>query len=105
MKVLHINNQSFQREVMESEQPVLLDFWSPRCGPCRAVLPIVDEIAGENPNIKVAKVNVEEQPELAMQFKIRSVPTLMVMQDGEIKNKSIGAKNKGSILSMLQSIA
>ena len=105
MSAVNINNNNFQDEVINSSKPVLLDFWSPRCGPCRAVLPIVDEIAGENPNIKVAKVNVEEQPELAMQFKIRSVPTLMVMQDGEIKNKSIGAKNKGSILSMLQSIA
>ena len=105
MSAVNINNNNFHDEVINSSKPVLLDFWSPRCGPCRAVLPIVDEIAGENPNIKVAKVNVEEQPELAMQFKIRSVPTLMVMQDGEIKNKAIGAKNKSSILSMLQSIA
>ena len=105
MSAVNINNNNFHDEVINSSKPVLLDFWSPRCGPCRAVLPIVDEIAGENPNIKVAKVNVEEQPELAMQFKIRSVPTLMVMQDGDIKQKSVGAKNKSSILSMLQNIA
>ena len=105
MSAVDINNNNFHDEVLNSSKPVLLDFWSPRCGPCRAVLPIVDEIAGENPHIKVAKVNVEEQPELAMEFKIRSIPTLMVMENGEIKNKSIGAKNKASILSMLKSIA
>ena len=105
MSAVNINNNNFHDEVINSSKPVLLDFWSPRCGPCRAVLPIVEEIADENPHIKVGKINVEEHPELAIQFKIRSVPTLMVMQNGEIKDKSAGARNKGAILSMLQSIA
>ena len=105
MSAININNINFHDEVINSGKPVLVDFWSPRCGPCRSVLPIVEEIARENEHIKVAKVNVDEHPELALHYRVRSIPTLMVMHNGEIINKSAGAKNKSAILSMLPSMA
>ena len=83
MSAIHIDKNNFQNEVIHSEKPVLLDFWAPWCGPCRMVVPIVDEIAAERQDIKVGKVNVDEQPELASQFKITSIPTLVVMEKGE----------------------
>ena len=101
MSAIIININNFHEEVINSAKPVLLDFWSPRCGPCRSVLPIVEQIAGERPDIKVAKINVDEHPELAGQFKIRSIPTLMVMREGEIVNRASGARSKNAILSMI----
>ena len=101
MSAINININNFHEEVINSDKPVLLDFWSPRCGPCRSVLPIVEQIAGERPDIKVAKINVDEHPELAGQYKIRSIPTLMVMRDGEIVNRASGARPKNAILSMI----
>ena len=101
MSAINININNFHEEVINSAKPVLLDFWSPRCGPCRSVLPIVEQIAGERPDIKVAKINVDEHPELAGQFKIRSIPTLMVMRNGEIVNRASGARPKNAILSMI----
>lgn len=101
MSAINININNFHEEVINSAKPVLLDFWSPRCGPCRSVLPIVEQIAGERPDIKVAKINVDEHPELAGQFKIRSIPTLMVMREGEIVNRASGARSKNAILSMI----
>ena len=80
---------------------MLLDFWSPRCGPCRSVLPIVEQIAGERPEIKVAKINVDEQPELAAAFGVTSIPMLVVLKDGKIVNQSVGARPKAQILAML----
>ena len=101
MKVLHINNDNFHNEVLNSDKPVLLDFFASWCGPCRMVGPILDEIAQEREDIKVCKVNIDEQPELANRFRIMSVPTLMVLKDGKIVEQSVGAMPKHQILAML----
>ena len=101
MSVININGSNFEQEVMNSEKPVLLDFWAPWCGPCRMVGPILDEIAAERPDIKVCKINVDEEPELAQQYQVMSIPRLMVIKNGEIVNSSVGAKPKAKILAML----
>ena len=101
MSAININKNNFQSEVMNSEQPVLLDFWAPWCGPCRMVAPIVEVIARERKDIKVGKVNVDEQPELASRFGVMSIPTLVVMKDGKIVNQAMGARPKNAILGML----
>ena len=101
MSAVNINQSNFHEEVMNSERPVLLDFWAPWCGPCRRVVPIVEEIAREREDIKVGKINVEEEPELAMQFGVMSIPTLMVMKNGKIENQARGARPKQAILAML----
>ncbi len=101
MSAVNINHHNFQSEVIQSGKKVLLDFWAPWCAPCRMVVPIVEQIASERPDILVGKVNVDEQPELARRFGVISIPTLLVMQDGEIVSKSIGAKPKQAILNML----
>ena len=101
MSAINVNKNNFQREVMESDKPVLLDFWAPWCGPCRMVVPIVEEIAGERDDIKVVKINVDEQPELANQFGIMSIPTLMVIRDGKVVNQAMGARPKNAILDLL----
>ena len=101
MSVLHIARNNFQSEVLDSDRPVLLDFWAPWCTPCRMVGPILDEIAGERSDIKVAKVNVDEQPELAGQFGVMSIPTLVVVKEGRIVQQAMGARPKAQILSML----
>lgn len=101
MSVITITKDNFESEVTNSDKPVLLDFWATWCGPCRMVSPIVDEIAEENGNIKVGKVNVDEQPELASSFSVMSIPTLMVFKGGEIKDKTIGAVPKEQILAMI----
>ena len=101
MSAININKNNFQNEVLNSEMPVLLDFWAPWCGPCRMVSPIVDEIATERGDIKVGKVNVDEQPELAAQFGVMSIPTLVVMKGGKVVNQMVGARPKSQILAML----
>ena len=101
MKVLHINKDNFHNEVLNSEKPVLLDFFASWCGPCRMVGPIIEEIANEREDIVVAKVNVDEQPELAQQFNVYSIPTLAVMRDGKIVRQETGARPKAQILAML----
>lgn len=101
MAAININQQNFHNEIMNSDKKVLLDFWAPWCGPCRMVVPIVEQIAEERNDIKVGKINIDEEPLLAQQFGIMSIPTLLVMQEGKIVNQSIGAKPKGAILSML----
>ena len=101
MSVTNINKNNFRNEVLNSEKPVLLDFWASWCGPCRMVSPIVDEIAAERGDIKVGKVNVDEQPELAGQFGVMSIPTLVVMKGGKVVNQMVGARPKSQILAML----
>lgn len=102
MTALNINKNNFQEEVLNSDRPVLLDFWASWCGPCRMVSPIVDEIAEERSDIKVCKINVDEQQELAASFGVMSIPTLVVMKNGKIVNQSAGARPKAQILQMLQ---
>lgn len=101
MSAININTNNFQSEVMNSEKPVLLDFWASWCGPCRMVVPIVEEIGEERSDIVVGKVNVEEQQDLARQFRVMSIPTLVVIKDGKVVNRSVGAKSKEEILAML----
>ena len=102
MKTLHITKETFQKEVLQSNIPVLLDFWAPWCGPCRMVGPILDEIAEEREDIKVCKVNVDEEPELAGQYDVMTIPTLMVLKNGQIITQSAGARPKDSILAMFE---
>ena len=101
MAVLNINQNNFQEEVINSDKPVLLDFWAAWCGPCRMVSPIIDEIAAERSDIKVGKVNVDEQPDLASQFRVMIIPTLVVMKDGKVVNQAMGAMPKAQILALL----
>ena len=101
MKVLHINKDNFHKEVLHSEKPVLLDFFASWCGPCRMVGPILDEIAEEREDIKVCKVNIDEQPELASRFRVMSIPTLVVLKDGQIMEQAVGARPKHQILAMV----
>ena len=101
MTAININKNNFQNEVMNSDKTVLLDFWAPWCAPCRMVVPIIEEIAGERPDIKVGKINVDEQPELASEFSIMSIPTLVVMKNGKIVQQVSGARPKNAILEML----
>ena len=101
MSAININKNNLRNEVLDSEKPVLLDFWAPWCGPCRMVSPIVDEIAAERGDIKVGKVNVDEERELAGQFGVMSIPTLVVMKGGKVANQMVGARPKSQILAML----
>lgn len=96
-----ISDATFDSVVLNSDIPVLLDFWAPWCAPCRMVGPILDEIAEERSDVKVAKINIDEQPELASQFGVMSIPTLMVMKEGRIVQQAMGARPKAQILSML----
>ena len=102
MSAININKNNFQNEIMDSEKTVLLDFWASWCAPCRMVVPIIEEIAGERPDIKVGKINVDEQPELASEFSIMSIPTLVVMKNGKIVQQVSGVRPKNAILEMLQ---
>ena len=101
MSYINITNQNFNEEVLQSDKPVLIDFWASWCGPCRMIAPIVEEIAEERSDINVGKINVDEEPELATRFGIMSIPTLVVMRDGEMVNKLVGARPKNQILDML----
>lgn len=101
MSAIHINRNNFESEVLKSDKKVLVDFWAPWCGPCRMVGPIVDAIADERPDVKVCKINVDEEQDLATQFGIMSIPTLMVIQDGKVITQVMGARPKDAILKML----
>lgn len=102
MSAISINSSNFQTEVLESSKPVLLDFWAPWCGPCKMVAPIVEEIAGENDQITVGKINVDEEMELAVRFGVTSIPTLVVMKDGKPVQTAIGYRPKAEILKLLE---
>lgn len=101
MSVLTVTQENFQSEVAGSDKPVLLDFWASWCGPCRMVSPLIDEIAEETPAVKVGKVNVDEQPALAAQFGVMSIPTLIVLKDGKEAARTMGAQPKQQILALL----
>jgi len=101
MSAININKNNFENEVLNSDKTVLLDFWASWCAPCRMVVPIVEEIAGERRDIKVGKINVDEEPELANKFSIMSIPTLVVMKNGKIVQQVSGARPKDAILEML----
>ena len=101
MSVHTITKENFDQLVLQSAKPVLVDFWAPWCGPCRMVSPIVDEIADERDDIVVGKVNVDEQPELAMQFGVMSIPALLVFKDGRLANQAVGARPKDDLLALL----
>ena len=101
MSAINVNKNSFNQEVLNSDKPVLIDFWASWCGPCRMVGPLVEEIAAERSDVKVVKVNVDEEQELAVQFQVMSIPTLVVMKNGKIVNRAVGARPKAQILAML----
>ena len=101
MSAININIHNFDAEVLASDKPVLLDFWAPWCGPCRMVVPIVEQIAEEHPEIKVGKINVDEEQELAARYGIMSIPTLIVIKDGQVVNQAVGARSKSAILGMI----
>lgn len=101
MSVLTITTENFDEEVMSCQKPVLLNFWAPRCGPCRMVAPILHKLAEERPDIRFCEINVDEQPELAAEFEVTSIPTLVVMDGGAIVGQTVGARPKEIILEML----
>lgn len=101
MSAITVTNETFHKEVMLCEKPVLVDFWAPWCAPCRMVSPLVDEIADERDDIKVVKVNIDEEAELARAYKVMSIPTLLVIKDGEVVNRTVGAMPKAEIKALL----
>ncbi len=102
MAAVTLTESNFETEVLKSDKPVLVDFWASWCGPCRMVSPIVDEIGNENDDIKVGKVNVDEQPGLAQQYSIMSIPALIVFKNGKVTNQTVGARPKDAILSLIK---
>lgn len=102
MAAIFISNENFESEVLKSDLPVLVDFWAPWCGPCMMLGPIIEDIAEENADIKVCKVNVEENPDLAVQYKIMNIPTIVAFKNGEIYKKSVGIISKSEILDLVK---
>ena len=102
MAVVHLTLENFEAEVIQSDKPVLVDFFAPWCGPCRMLSPIIDEIAEERTDVKVCKINTDEQEELAMRFGIMSIPTLIVFKNGEVVKKTMGVQPKAALLGLLE---
>lgn len=102
MSVISINKNNYEKEVLNSDKKVLLDFYADWCGPCHMVAPVVDEIAKEHPEYKIGKVNVDEQPELASSFGVMSIPSIFVLEGGKVIKKALGARSKTELLSMLE---
>jgi thioredoxin 1 len=102
MAVITITKDNYENEVVKSDKPVLLDFWATWCGPCRMVSPTVEQIADEHPEYKVGKVNVDEEAELSMMFKVSGIPTLVAMKGGEVAGKQVGVHSKQDILTMMK---
>lgn len=105
MSALHITKENFDQEVLNSRQPVLIDFWASWCGPCQMLLPVIEELAQEVQTVKICKINVDEQPELAQQFQVMTIPTLVLMDGEKVLDRSVGVKSKEEILKMLGKIA
>ena len=101
MAVVNGNLENFENEVLKSEKPVLVDFWASWCGPCRELGPVVDALGEELTDVKVVKINVDEERELAKKYKVFSIPTLVVIKDGQAVNKSVGVRSREEILAML----
>lgn len=102
MAALHLTKDTFDQEVLKSDKPVLVDFWAAWCGPCQMLLPVIEELAGEDTGAKICKVNVDEEPELAQRFRVMTIPTLLVFKNGELVETAVGVKPKAAILKMLQ---
>ena len=102
MAAMKITNENFQKEVLEADVPVLVDFWASWCGPCKMLLPIGEELAGEVKNARIGKVNVDEQPELAERFRVMTIPTLILFKNGQVVDSSVGVKPKSAILNMIE---
>ena len=101
MSAIQVNKDNFQEVVLNSDKPVLVDFWASWCGPCRMVAPVLAEIANERSDVKVCKINVDEEPELAGRYNVMSIPTLLVVKEGQVVNQAVGARPKSQILSLL----
>ena len=102
MSVLELTLDNFEAEVLQSDKPVLIDFWATWCGPCRMIAPFIEQIADEHPEYVIAKIDVDEEPELAQAFGIQSIPTLVVIKNGEVVNTAMGARPKAAILELLK---
>lgn len=101
MALLHVTVDTFQQEVLESTQPVILDFYADWCGPCRMIAPVLEEIAAENPDVKVCKVNVDKDPQLAIRYQVASIPLLLAFRNGKVVNQALGVRSKEQILALL----
>ena len=101
MSAIQVNKDNFQEVVLNSDKPVLVDFWASWCGPCRMVAPVLEEIANERSDVKVCKINVDEEPELAGRYNVMSIPTLLAVKEGQVVNQAVGARPKSQILSLL----